>query len=399
MIGYEVKIRKKRIEQALLDTIKKQEKSSIIEINSFKLTLELVELPILEVNHKTIGTRFPIKFKINKDDFLFSIQSHGQLYLNLDTDFDISSDFMLTTKTSIKNYTWIEEPQVDFGSLNITVEHLVNLIINHYKESISIAIDKSIKDYVDLNSLITEASKAMESKLNDFSYKGIRPFISPIELLIEPFTTVDDVIIIKGALIADIALGNSSPFIKNILSLRWVETYLNDSIAFIDIKIREEVISEMLCEFINQQEYGGETLFVSGCYVDFKKNNVDISMDLMTPIKAKVVINGAPIYNEHNSTLNINNLNVEVNPSGFLHKLSAPLLNKFITSNIKNRLPVDLDALLKESIKSYLIGNFEWDDIHSSYQVGRIEIKEVLYDDAGIYLKLKASDLSVKVIA
>jgi hypothetical protein len=397
MIGYTVEINKTKIEEALFKTIKDQGSGSDLEIHSFKLQFEMLDKPEISINGKLLQTSIPIKFNLKKFDFLFSIEGHGQMMLNINTVYDIDENFHLTTRTSINGYNWIEEPTIDFGSMNIQVEQLVDMIIRHYDDSISSAIDKSIKDSLDLPKMVNNAIKDGKQKLATFDLRTIKVFAQPSEILIEPITTDNTNILIKGAIRAEFACGTKNTLVDNGTTLRWVESLLSDNITYIDINVEEDIISNVLCDFINEQEYGGETLIASGCKVDFKPNGLFLNVDLQSPVKASVYIEGVPRYNESDANLYIDNLNVQVNSTNFLYKLSAPLLNKYLLNSIKNRFPLDMDLLIKQHLDKYLNKKFELPNLKVSQQIRKIAVNEIRYNDTGINARIKVSDIEAQL--
>jgi hypothetical protein len=399
MIGFQVKISKKTIEEALYVVIKNQDIGSKVEINSFEIYFDITGRPEISIENKCIESSFPVKFQINKNDFLFSIQGHGELNLHLSTTFEINSEFQLSTKTQISKYTWIEEPKIDFGTLNFKVEQLVSMIINHYDDSISSAIDKSIKDFVDLRKVVKLGISELDKKLHQYDFKGLRPYVDPTEILLEPLSTNGGEILAKGAVRVDITVGSKNQPSNHSLSLRWVESLLSDNITYVDIKIEEEIISKMLADFINQQEYGGETLLVNNCIVDSKKDGLEIKMDLDSPIKGKIFIKGIPFYNESLGILDINNLNVSVDPSGFLYKLSAPLLNKFLVSNIKEKLPLKVEDIINDNISKYAKGKNIINKLEIAHRIGKVKVSEILCDDEIISMKLKVIDIELEILS
>jgi hypothetical protein len=397
MIGYSVNVNKLKIEEALFKIINEQGAASDLEIHSFKLHFQIVDKPKILIQDKLFQTNFPIKFNLKKDDFLFSIEGHGHLMLEINTIFNIDENFHLATQTSINGYKWIEEPRIDFGSMNIQVEQLVDMIIRHYDDSLSSAIDKSIKDAIDLPKLVKNGIEDGLKKLDTISLRELKVFVQPSEILVEPITTDEHNIIIKGAIRAEFACGTKNTLIDNGLKLRWVESLLSDNITYVDINIEEEVISSALCDFINQQEYGGEKLQASGCKVDFMSRGLDINLDLLSPVKASVNIFGVPRYNESDACLYMDNLSVKVNSSNILYKLSAPLLNKYLLNNISNRFPLDTESYINQYLGIYLKNKITMPNITIEHAIRKIAVNEIRYDDRGVYIRIKVSDIEAKI--
>jgi hypothetical protein len=397
MIGFNIKINKKRIEKEMFTAIKDNSKHLKLNINSIDIVLEVIDLPGINLENKTIYTKIPVQFNLSKDAALFSMNGKGKLYVELKTDFDISANLSLTTKTEVVGHSWIEEPILDFGALDFTVEKLVNMIINHYRDSISSAIDKTVKDHINLKQNLNQANQLLKAKLATVDFKSIQLFVEFSEILVQPIETKGEFIHMIGAIRADLACGVNNTLEPTDIQLRWVESLLSDNISYVNLNITEEIISSILCEYVNSQDYGGEMLVSSGCKVDFQPNRLSVVMNLDQPIKATINIDGIPKYNEHESKLYVENLSVNINAAGFLYKLSAPLLNKFLTSKIKENLPVDIENEIAKNVGKYYKGNTVNNGIIIDYNLSKISIDKMNFHDEGIEAIIKVSDVEATV--
>ena len=75
-------------------------------------------------------------------------------------------------------------------------------------------------------------------------------------------------------------------------------------------------------------------------------------MVIDNPIKAEVFIKGKPIYNEIEGQLILNDLDVKVNPSNFIYKLTAPLVNRFVESKMEDFFPLSVNEKLSELVSA-----------------------------------------------
>jgi hypothetical protein len=392
MIGFDLKVEKVKVENQLFDLLKEAMPASKLEVSGFEVNLDLLHAPTLFIKDKVITTHLPLAVSFIKNAALFTVQGHGKLAVELVTIFDINPAFNLSTKSRIQNHTWTEKPVIDFGSLDITIEKLIDLVLKHYDDMIASAIDKSIKDALDLSSLVKSSIVQMRQKLKAFNFKGIKLFIEPYELLLEPFETDDQFFKAKGSVRADVACATENVLEDKGIQLRWVESLLSDNITFIHFDVTENIISELLCDFVNKQQYGGQYLVCDSCKVDFKPNNLDIQLKLTKPISGLVNLTGSPRYNESESKLYIDDLDIELKASNLIYRLTAPLVNKFLESNIKENLPIDIDALIKSQLASYYKGNTTFDGIQISHTVASIQVVEIKLNDVGVRAMIKVNE-------
>jgi hypothetical protein len=397
MIGFDLKISRQKVEQKLYELIQEMSPTSKIEVNSFEVSIEVIASPKIEINGMFIKTTLPLSVSFVRNAALFTVSGHGKLNAEISTQFDINSSFQLSTKSSIKNHNWIEKPVIDFGSLDITVEKLIDLVLKHYESMIGATIDKSIKDTLDLSGISKSAIAQLRSKLSTMNYKGINLYIEPTELLLEPIESDNQHFKARGSLRADVACSSSNPYTDNGFLLRWVETLLSDNITYIHIDITENIISDLLCEFVNSQQYGGENLVSNACKVDFQPGKLNIDLNLIKPIAATVHLKGKPRYNESESKIYIDDLDIDLNASNFIYKLTAPLINKFMESSIKENFPVDVDLLIKTHLTKYLKGSKILNEIDFSHSISSVSLMELKFQDTGITAIIKVSDAEVAV--
>ncbi len=398
MIGFELKVDKKKVENRIYELIKETAPNSKLEISGFEVILEILGAPNLELTGKNIFTSFPIAVSFVKDAALFTVKGHGKLNIQMATAFDINPNFGLTTKSKIEKYEWVEKPVIDFGSLDITVEKLIGLVLNHYDDMIGATIDKSIKDALNLKDLVNSAIGKLRTQLSKFSFKGINLFIEPSELLLEPIETDNYNFKAKGSLRADVAFATSNPFEDTGFTLRWVETLLSDNITYIHFDITEEIISNILCEFVNEQEYGGEKLVSDNCKVDFSPGKININLNLIKPINAAVLLYGNPRYNEHESKLYLDNLDIDMKASNFIYKLTSGLISKYMESKIKENLPVDVDYLIKSQLSKIISGSQVFNEFTIQHSISSIKLMELVTHDKGIKALMVINDGELKVI-
>ncbi len=398
MIGFNIDIVKSNLENTLHTIVLENHENLVFTTNGLDIELKVFMKPIIDINDKIIKINLPLQFKIIKDAALFSLQSHGSLFLNLKTEFDISPNLTLSTKTKIVDYVWLDEPKIDFGALGFDIEKLVGMIIDHHKDSLSTAIDSSIRQQLNLKQLAEKATNLLKEKLKEVDFRSIKLYAELSEILLEPIQTNGDLIQIKGALRTDLACGVTNNLQPTDLQLKWVQSLLSDNISYIDINITEEIISDMLCDYINSQEYGGKMLVSTSCTVDFKPSKVSIEMNLVEPIKAVINIDGSPRYNEHEEKLYVENLSVNVNAAGFLYKLSAPLLNKFLSSKIQENLPIDIDTEIKKNLGKYFKGKTSLKNILLSHTIEDVSISKMQFTDQGVNALIKITDIEAKVM-
>lgn len=384
MIGFEFKIANRALQHLLHEAIMKAIPEQDMDIHGFIIRLKILGSPLVKAEKKSIQIALPLGVHFKRHAGLFTVEGHGKIHVRLDAAFDVTPDFMLSTKSSITDHIWIEKPVIDVGSMDITVEKLVDLILNHYQDIISHSIDMALKTKFDLAAVVNQLLVSLKRDLSSFNYHGLKIFMDPRELLIEPIANEGDVMLFKGGISTSLVCSVQDPFEFTMPKLRWVDVLMNDNITFMKVDIAEEVVSAILCDFINQQEYGGERLQADACTVDFAPGHMDVKLALSQPLKANVNLTAMPRYNEAEAQLYMDKLDINMKASNIIYRITAPLVNKFLEASFSEKLPIPVDQLIKEKAAKELPIQFLAGGIEINVNAGKISLVEMSFDDLGL---------------
>lgn len=376
MIGFDFKISKEKVETLLAKTLVDAIPDSI-EISSLDINLNLAGNPQLNITGKQILFAAPFTITFKKNAGLFTVSGSGKIEVNILSNFDISQDFVFTTDTHITGYKWLEKAVVDFGNMDITIEKLVNLSLEHYKDVIESSIDSALRSSVNIQKKVTEVVANFKLILSSFNFFGLSFFVEPSEIIVEPICTKHDHFYITGAIGAEIGCADINPFEISPLKLKWAEKLLHDNVAHFHVNITEKIISDLLCSYVNKQQYGGESLVSNNCLVDFKKDGVDIKMNISKPVAGDLLIKGRPNYNASLSKLQVDQLDIDIKPESFIYKLTAPLMSKYLESELKGKLPLDIDELISLQTKKYKSTKFQREDLSLVVSFDKIDLTEL----------------------
>ena len=395
MIGFECRIANSALEnlvhEAMLEAIPDQE----MDVNGFAITLKILGSPTIQAENKSIAIALPLGINFSRQAGLFTVQGHGKIHVKIKSDFDVSPDFNLNTKSSITDHLWLEKPVIDFGSLDITVEKLVDLILKHYHDILSHSIDKGLKTRLSLPDIVNHLLASLKRDLSAFDYHGLKIFMQPSEILLEPIANVDGKMVFRGGINTALVCAGKDPFTSISPKLRWVQTLLNDNLSMMHLDVTEEVISDIMCEFVNKQQYGGENLVATSCKVDFAPSKMNLQLSLSSPLKAMVTVDGKPRYNEAESNLYLDKLDINMKASNLIYKLSAPLVNRFLESSFKEKLPIPINAMIKEQSQKNLPFTFIAGGMKIEVNVQNIVVEEMRFDDAGVKALIRIEDFIV----
>ncbi|MBK9688201.1 MAG: DUF4403 family protein [Saprospiraceae bacterium] len=123
---------------------------------------------------------------------------------------------------------------------------------------------------------------------------------------------------------------------------------------------------------------------------------MDVVLLLEKPIKAKVMLKGSPRYNEAESKLYIDKLDIDMKASNLIYRLTAPLVNRFLESSFEEKLPVEVDKVVKEQIDSLMPLCFQTGALEVNVLVGKVSVVEMKFDDAGLKALVRIEDFEVR---
>lgn len=381
-------------EEALDDAVS----SEPLEVNSVEVLLKRVGDAELRPDHKSVHIYLPLNIQLKRPAGLFTVEGSGSINLHLVVDFDIDASLRLKAKSSLISHEWIEKPVLEIGALNIPVETLVNMVLNHHESIITAKIDASLRRVSDLNGLLKEGLVVARESIKSQDLKG-----NSIELelhkvgLLEPVLE-DSKVRVKGILYPSIGINTVRKSDQGNIEFDWLDAQelANESKMQIDIELPYDLLVEEMKNALQGLEVGGKHFDARSIDI-YGGDRLQIEVVIDSPIKAQIHIQGRPIYNEIEGLLIMQDIEVSVNPSNFIYKLTAPLVNKFIENKMSEFFPLSVNEKLSE-----IVGSKIPKDISIPAGQINVEHKKLIIDSLGFEqdrIRGKASvyDLSVHV--
>jgi len=362
-------------EEALDDAVS----SEPMEVNSVEIILKRIGEAELKPDHKSIHIYLPLNIQLKRPAGLFTVEGSGSINLHLVVDFDIDPAMKLSAKTTLISHDWIEKPILEIGALNIPVETLVNMVLNHHESIITAKIDASLKQVSNLNMFLQRGLAKARHSINEQGLKG-----NKFELNLESISLVEPIledkkVFIKGFMIPEIGINTRKQKTQESVGFNWIkeEALSVDSQMQVDIELPYDLLKDELKEALQGMEVGGKYFDVRS--VEIKGgDNLNIALEIDDPIKAQIYIKGNPIYNEIEGQLIMKDIDVRVNPANFIYKLTAPLVNRFIEGKMSDFFPLEVNQKLGEVVRSKIPSEID-------IPKGKVNVshKELIIDSLG----------------
>ena len=372
--------------------------SEPLEVNSVEIILKRIGEALLKPDHKSVHIYLPLNINLKRPAGLFTVEGNGSINLHLIVDFDINSELQLRSKTNLVSHEWIEKPILEIGSLNIPVETLVNMVLNHHESIITAKIDAAIKEVSDLNKLLKIGLDKARMNLNEQDLKGNKIDFLLHKVSLEEPSLEKDKIYVKGALEPKISINVPGDKQQQDIDFEWLDSSSTKgpSLVQLDIQLPYDILKKEMMDALQGMEVGGRFFDVRSLDVQGGER-LRIILEIDQPIKAQIFIKGKPVYNEIEGELLIQDLDVKVNPANLIYKLTAPLVNKFIENKMEEFFPFVFDKKLGEVVR----GNIPSEISIPSGKIGishkDLSIDELHFELDRIKGKASITDLNVLV--
>lgn len=285
--------------------------------------------------------RIPVKiwskfgWKIEK--FGFSISDYydvtGEIALKYKSTLSINPDWKIITTTSSDGYDWITKPTLSIGGVTIPATSIANIALKSCSSLINKQIDKAITETVNIKKEIDKVWISIQEPMLVNQDYNVWLRITPQELFTAPLTTQQNNIKLnigaKAAIESFIGYKPDKPILRALPSLGFVQK-TDDSFV---LNFSSDITFTQISEIARKELIGKE--FVQGkrkIKVDkFDVYGSDGRMMFITEIsgstKGIIYFTGTPIYNKDSNTIEMKDIDFEMNTRNALIKTANWLLH------------------------------------------------------------------------
>lgn len=349
-------------------------------VNGVEVLLTRIGEAEIRPEGKKVDIFLPLKIQLKREAGLFTVEGNGAIKLNLAVNVDITNSLKLKAKSELVAHEWIEKPILEIGALNIPIETLVNLVLKHHESIITAKIDNSLQQFSDLNQLLQGGLADARKKLGELDLKGNRINLDVDELILSEPQINDGKVNISGIVKPDISINDTAVVQSSIVPFRWMtdEDKHTENKVLVPITFDYDFLENELRTVLQGMEVGGKHFDVRTINIRGGEE-LNIRMVIDEPIKAEVFIKGKPIYNEIEGQLILNDIDVKVNPSNFIYKLTAPLVNRFVESKMEDFFPLNVNSQLSELVSKNIPSSIKLEKAKIGIAQNGIQIQELRF--------------------
>ncbi len=380
----------------LEDALDKAVSSEPMEVNGVEVRLTRVGEAEIRPSGKKVDIYLPLKIQLKREAGLFTVEGNGAINLHLAVNIDISNTLKIKAKSELVTHEWLEKPVLEIGALNIPIETLVNLVLNHHESIITAKIDNSLQDFSDLNKLLQGGLADARKKLGELDLKGNRINLDVDELILSEPNINDGKVNISGIVRPDIAINDEAVIQSSLVPFRWMTEADNkrENKVFVPITFDYDFLENELRSLLQGMEVGGKHFDVRSIEIKGGEE-LNIRMVIDEPIKAEVFIKGKPVYNEIEGQLILNDIDVKVNPSNFIYKLTAPLVNRFVENKMEDFFPLSVNEKLSELVSANIPKSIDLEKAKISIAQNGIQINQMRFLDRKLRAMAQINGLAV----
>jgi Domain of unknown function (DUF4403) len=324
------------------------------------------------------------------------IESEGEIALTFKTTLNIKPDWSVEPRTELASYDWLRNMVVKTGLGNIDVKYIANIIIDRSKSTLSGAIDQQLKNQLQIKTNLDEAWKMMQNPVSmNSSYGTWWIKLTPQRVAMTPLRSTGNAIesVITAESFVEVVAGNQQPAFRPNTVLPAFQ--LNNSVISndfnvnltTDISIKEA--EQMAKNFVKGQTFnpGGKTIRVEDIQMFGQNDKIVVNTKFSGDYTGSLYLIGRPIFNPKKNTIEMEDLDYDLETKSFLMRSATWLFDKTILKKIKESCVFPLDenvkyfkTMMNDQLKNYKFNN----NVSLNGSVDDIKVEKILLTQGNI---------------
>ena len=350
-LTYRVSVSQQKINAVANKALETAIANEHIEVNGVEVDLEKVGDVSTQLEGKSLTVAVPLKIDLRRSAGLFTVEGSGSISVRLKLNYELNRDLQLRCKSELLAHEWIEKPTLDIGALNIPVETVVNLVLNHYESILTAKIDQAVNENGNLMPYVHQAIQSIESQIN-----AAIPLDNTVDMQLDQLSilsprTAGEQVHMEGSLRFGLSVQHKGK-VKNdqLPTVEWVAELPAEVPVGVSIALGYSEIARQMVERLTEVDMGGRKVAVTDVDISFDKL-LKVMLELEEPIKGQVLVSGMPTYDKNTEVFEVADIEVKVKPSNFIYKMTAPLVNKFVEGKIEEFLPIAIGEIIKQKLE------------------------------------------------
>lgn len=348
----------------------------------------------------SVPLRLWIKAGLKVEKFGISLPAvskevEGEITLHFTTTMSIQENWEMNTKTQSQGYNWMVTPKVNLGFMDLPITFIADRLVASNQEYISSEIDHQIKGQFNLKEYMQDFWENIQDPILVSEEYNLWMTLLPSKIQMTPFENRNDTIFSTVGIeaMSEVVMG-VKPKMEKQEELPPFEMHFHIDDQF-SVNIVADIPYSEAEQMVNESMVG-ETFASGKRAITVKKielygqdDQLVINTTVEGDFNGSMYLIGTPIYDPETSTIEITDIDFELETRNFLHKTAAWLFkSKFkrtLAPYLKFPLQENID-LMKEQVQESLNDNEIFFGVTVNGTLDDINIEEVFLDPEGMKL-------------
>ena len=269
---------------------------------------------------------------------------NAEIALKYRTTLMLNKDWTVASKTYSDGYEWISAPVMKVGPVDINIRFIADMILKTNKEKITGAIDKGIKDYVNIRKYVSDSWQMIQKpyKVNDEYNIWLK--ITPQNIMTMPFSGVNNqleiTLGIKG--ITELHIGSmpDTSINRSLPPLSIVNKMENNFLINANIKVPFTLINYITKRELNGKTFtnGKQSVLINNINIYGSDGYFIVDLSLLGSIKGNVYLKGTPYFDDSLKTITVKDLDFDLKTKNVLLKSASWMLHHNLIKMIQPKL-------------------------------------------------------------
>lgn len=299
-----------------------------------------------------INSTVPLDVEVFRDLGITQLRADGELEIRVRTLFNIREDWTVQTYTTLESHRWLRSPVARVAGVSLPIGRLTQWIIDHSKRQLTRAIDKQIKDNIDLRAYMSPLWSALRQPIKvseelDLWFRfeprmaGLEPFISRDGML-ESTVHLSGLSRIKAGKAPDLIDPHYDPQYGMVESKEdSLRVLLHLDIPYMEA---ERIAGSVLVG--ERLSSGGKFIVVEAIELYGQGDHLIARVRTSGDYKGSIFLRGIPFLNTAKNQVELKDFDFDVQTRNFLHRSAAWIFKGNLRTTLLRALVFPLDKNL-----------------------------------------------------
>lgn len=282
-------------------------------------------------------------------------EAEGSIVLNYKTSIQIDKNWKLVSTTTSNGYQWLQTPRLNVAGIQVPVTPVANFALNQGNKMISQQLDQTLAQMVDLKKYASMAWTEIQKPMQMSEENKLWVRVTPQEMSLSPFQTVGNNLNITMTLggLVESFVGVQPPRLKAaaLPALQQKSTPDKEFNLNLAADVTLDQITKLAKEQLLNKTFadGKKSITIKDLNLYGSNGKLMCMADVVGSIKGKIYFTGDLVFNNQNTSLEVQNPMFDLKTKNALLKSADWLLHGVILDKLKPYLTYNVADNLKQA--------------------------------------------------